>query len=326
MLTLKERFQMVLMFVIMTGNTLYMISPLYFIYLDSWIKNTKPHFSYSLLFMMYNLMDIGIPLFNWVSHKLIPLIGTKSLMVFGGPMFALSCLGFYYSGHIGILVGANLMVGMTHQLFVVVIMEILTKKHPDHYMGYVGKIFSAYSLNQAVWTVLSDWVMNPNNEPTSRMSMIDGHPEYYYSKTVTSRFPFLLWALMGYGIFTTSLLGLFLSDPTFAGSMLYKKMFGKSRNLESSESLLLKWEKQNLSKSRIHGPIKLSVGFRSFYHVRNDGILDLESKKESRMSFSSVRSKDYENLIQLNELSKVGFVFEYFLAYMLNIMENLFTY
>ena len=302
MLAFREKLQLVLMFVVMTGNTLYMIGPLYFIYLDSWIKESNPQFSYSLLFMMFNFIDIGIPTLNWVSHKLIPLIGTKTLIILGGPMFVLSCVSFYFSAHILILMAANLLAGMTHQLFVVATMEILTKKYPGHYMGYVGKVFSAYSLTGSVWTVLNLLIVNPTNHPTTRVSIIDGHAEYYYSQMVTERFPYMLWAMMGYGIFTTSFLGLFLSDPTFTKSVMYRKIFGDTNNTENKHSVLLQMEVSGEQDTQ-----KWFRGFKSFYCVRNNEVKDHNLGKHTRVRFYSLQTHDLEQTIPLKELDKVRF-------------------
>ena len=303
MLRLKEKMQLILMFVIMTGNTLYIISPLYFIYMDSWIKQMNPQFSYSVLYMMYNLMDIGIPLFNSISYMLIPLIGIKPIIVFGGPFFfCFTCVGFYYSEHMGILIISNLFVGMSFQLFGVVIMEILTRKHPGHYLSYVGKIFSACSLARAIWTVLNLWIVNPTNEPTTRATIIDGHTEYYYSKTVADRFPTLLWTLMGYGIFTTFFLGLFLSDPTFKTSVLYRKIFGDSGNVENKIPLMLLKDE---SPSHTIYPGKWFPSFKSFYLM---GKYERQNLKTiQRVRFYSVGTEDLETAIPLKELSNVSY-------------------
>ena len=301
MLRLKEKVQLILMFVVMTGNTVYMSSPLYFVYLDSWIKQANPQFSYSELYMMFNLMDIGIPVFNSISHWLIPLIGIKSIIVLGGPLFIFTCVGLYYSAHFGIMVAASLLMGMTHQVFVVVIMEIITRKHPRHYMGYVGKVFSAYSLTRAIWTVLIHWIINPANEPTTRATIIDGHTEYYYSKRVTDRFPTLLWTIMGYGIFTTSFLGLFLSDPTFKTSVVYQKIFGDSSSEKNRRPLLL----ESNTSTQIDHLDKWFPSFRSFYVAGNYQIENQNTVQ--RVRFYSVDAKDLEKIIPLKQLSSVSF-------------------
>lgn len=223
-------------------------------------------------------------------------------------MFVLCCGGYYYSTSFTILILTSFMTGMIHQLFVVVMMEILTKKYPKSYLEHVGKVFSSYSLVRAVWTVLILRIMNPLNQPTSLVSHIDGHDEFYYPASVSGQFPYLLYALAAYGIFTTTFLGIFLDDPTFKESSLYKKVFNRSLDLGNGTGQLLLDPEQPVKKSRRKSKkIKWFSGFRSFYFVPKYVDGNLGSEQKQRVRFYSTGTNIHEHAIQLRELQKVSF-------------------
>ena len=219
--------QMILLFCIMFGNSTYLLCPIYYPYLDSWIKSKDPHFSSSVILFLFNIMDLGIPIFNFIAEKLIPLIGLNFLIMLNGPITLICYTSFYLGYHEGFLILANLFAGFSHQAFIVFLMEILTRRFPKTYLEHNGKINSAMALNTFVWTGLSVWIMNPFNLPASEVAIIDGSPEHYFGTRVSKNFLYLMIGLIANTVVCCTVLGFFVDDPTFEKSALYRCIYGE---------------------------------------------------------------------------------------------------
>ena len=322
--TKANRWQLVLMFLIMMGNTLYILGGIYYIYLNSWIKMKKPETSYSLIFLMLNFMDLGIPITNYLFAILIPLIGIKCVLFLGGGVFYLSCLCFYYGYNFLLLFLANILAGMAHQVYVVSLLEILTRKYPTKYIDYVGKIFSAFTFSRPLWTLLAVLLVNPSNQPTSEFSIINGQREYYFAPDITKNFPRMIWSLAILGVFTACVLGLFLDDPSFRQSKLYCLFFNKHRSSDNLTSELS--EDLNVSNSEIGNQTDLrpisnfraGITFQSVYLPDNH----LQYRKTGKR-FRSVGSEP-QNLNTHIFLKEVTYLFILLVSlYYFNSLPNI---
>ena len=81
--------------------------------------------------------------------------------------------------------------------------------------------------------------MNPGNLPTSRSTVINGSTEDYYGPEVADNLFYFLMCLAVNGIFCTTLLGMFVDDPSFRDSRLYGFLFGGFQEESKSGELLL---------------------------------------------------------------------------------------
>lgn len=273
---LKSTFaQLTIKFLVLSQNCIYFASPFYFVYLDSWVKTRNPSISYSKMFWCLTLYDSGIPLANYLVPALIPLVGLRGTLQLAGPLVLIACLLYFAFSSLWVLYLTALVVGISHQFFVISILEMINQKYEKHFLLYMGRVFSAVSITRALYNLVSLYVINPNNRKPDLSVVIEGNREYYFPREVTSRFPNFLVLVAGVNLLTSTVGSFLLTDPTYPKSKLHLFLSGVTNkgSLPKKRTACNTTKSMYLSDTRI-GDSQENKHQRLFYseysHLKND--------------------------------------------------------
>lgn len=163
-------------------------------YHTSYIKQDHPTYSNALIYSTLLSMEVGLLLVNLVLPYLEKRVGILNVIRMCGVLVMLAMVLFIYYTDIFSVFAGYFLIGTTHQITVFSVVFVLTVKHRQSLVKYVGIVFSATPLSMLFWGVLTKLIINPNNVgQTSWHAIEDGSVERYFPAEVTGNFPLFCW-------------------------------------------------------------------------------------------------------------------------------------
>lgn len=257
----------ILLFIINTGSNFHLQWPVIYPYLGSYFKNFDSSITLNGTFSAIFVAYIGQFIGNSILPKLFFILGVKKTIQLGSILYFINCLSFYlFTSMFGLCLNL-LAAGILSMFFSFTITYHFSEKY-ENGVYYSPYVFLSFSLQNFIWPMMMNAIINPNNVGMEEVTYVNGYKEVYYNYEISSGVVKYLNYHGFYVLIVNVLLCQLIDNPhnmqsrvsmwltnTITGDRDSKKTFEKDFRQFSRTTMM------NLGES-IRGSIKQSVSVR----------------------------------------------------------------
>ena len=164
-------------------NLVVLLFPYWASYYQLYDKSINMKFIYSA----WCLNFFGRIIANYFLPKIIYKFGCKKTIQIGGLLYFIN-LYFFTVTNIFFLLGNMIFFGVILQFKMLSINFYMSKKY-ENGIEYLKHIYSGFSIGTLIWSLISIYIINPNNKENSVVVQYNGYSENYFDESVSGNFP-----------------------------------------------------------------------------------------------------------------------------------------
>lgn len=175
----------VLLFIIHIGSNFHLQWPMIYPYLASYYKSYDPSITLTGTFSAIFIAYIGQFIGNSILPRLFFILGVKKTLQLGSVLYFFNCISFYvFTSMLGLYLNL-LIAGILAMFFSFTITYYFSEKY-DNGVYYSPYVFMSFSLQNFIWPMVMNAIINPNNIGMEEVTYVNGYKEVYYGPEISS--------------------------------------------------------------------------------------------------------------------------------------------